>query len=50
MAKPSNRAKRVAGFIATDPSGAMNRSMAASRYGNREHLIITDHDRAELVS
>jgi hypothetical protein len=29
----------------------MNRSMAANRYSNREHLIITDHiDRAELVS
>jgi hypothetical protein len=29
----------------------MNSSMAANRYSNREHLIITDHtDRAELVS
>jgi hypothetical protein len=29
----------------------MNRTMAANRYSNREHLIISDHtDRAELVS
>jgi hypothetical protein len=44
-------AKRVDGFSATDPTGAMNSAMAAYRDSNREHLIITDHtDRAELVS
>jgi len=44
-------AKRVDRFIATDPSATMNKPMAAYRYSNREHLIITDHtDRAELVS
>ena len=49
MAKQSKRAKRVDGFIATDPSATMNKSMAANRYSNREHLIINDHtDRAEL--
>ena len=49
VAKPSNRAKRVEGLIANRSSESS--SMAAYRYSNREHLIITDHtDRAELVS
>ena len=49
VAKPSNRAKRVDGLIATDTRE--NSSMAAHRYSNRGHLIVTYHtDRAELVS
>jgi len=44
-------AKRVDRFIATDTSATMNKPMAAYRYSNREHLIISDHTgRAELVS
>ena len=49
VATRSNRAKRVDALIATDPRE--NSSMAAYRYSNREHLIVTCHtDRAELVS
>ena len=49
VATQSNRAKRVDALIATDPRE--NSSMAASRYSNRELLIVTYHtDRAELLS